>query len=109
MFVPCSCKRRCRPCPDPTLSRYQPSRYFGSVSETLEDLLDDYVDANPHGLLCDEEPTKRGLVQKGKFSTMIDLKFMRSLTEPGEGVGLLASQVCLIDIMEDKLVINVIG
>ncbi|XP_062517493.1 DNA-directed RNA polymerase I subunit RPA1-like isoform X2 [Corticium candelabrum] len=85
-------RRRSRACPDPTLSRYSPARYFGSVSENLEDLLDDYVQNNTDKLLCDAEPTRRGLVQKGKFSTMVELKFMRSLTEPGESVGLLASQ-----------------
>jgi DNA-directed RNA polymerase I subunit RPA1 len=87
-----SYKRRARQCPDPTLSRYQPGRYFGSVSEKLEDLLDDYVGNNPDGLLCDEESTTHAMVHKGKFSTMVELKFMRSLIEPGESVGLLASQ-----------------
>jgi DNA-directed RNA polymerase I subunit RPA1 len=58
----------------------------------LEDLLDDYVGNNPDGLLCDEESTTHAMVHKGKFSTMVELKFMRSLIEPGESVGLLASQ-----------------
>ena len=33
-----------------------------------------------------------------KFRTLVQLKCLRALTDPGEGVGLLAAQVCTDDI-----------
>ena len=42
-------------------------------------------------------PTDRFSVQK--FESLIQFKYLRSLAEPGEAVGLLAAQVCQSSIL----------
>eukprot|EP00118_Oscarella_pearsei_P022872 m.268203 g.268203 ORF g.268203 m.268203 type:complete len:409 (+) comp40524_c1_seq40:3255-4481(+) len=91
-------ERDARPCPDPSISVYRPDRYFGSVSEKLTSDLEVYVARNPDGLLResggddDEDDDESGPLVKGKFESMMQLIYVRSLAEPGESVGLLASQ-----------------
>ncbi|KAI0335618.1 beta and beta-prime subunits of DNA dependent RNA-polymerase [Cubamyces sp. BRFM 1775] len=82
----------------PALSKYPPQRYLGSTSELFADKVDDYVKKNPHGLLRekgdDALPIKRrkAPLSKKNFQLLTSVKYMRSLVEPGEAVGLLASQ-----------------
>jgi DNA-directed RNA polymerase beta' subunit len=84
---------------DPALSIYSPSRYLGSTSEKFAEAVEDYVKSNPHRLLTSKEvegdlPIKRRfpLISRQQFRLLMNLKYMRSLVEPGEAVGLLASQ-----------------
>jgi DNA-directed RNA polymerase I subunit RPA1 len=54
-----------------------------------------YVADNPDRLLVpDSSPAVRGRVNvtPRKFRTLLSLKYMRSLAEPGEAVGVLAAQ-----------------
>ncbi|KAI0959721.1 hypothetical protein AcW1_004466 [Taiwanofungus camphoratus] len=83
----------------PTLSVYNPSRYLGSTSEKFAEKVDEYVKKNPQDLLkkkgLDENlPIKRRkpLFSAKQFRLLMNVKYMRSLVEPGEAVGLLASQ-----------------
>ncbi|KAL1944308.1 hypothetical protein VTO73DRAFT_3493 [Trametes versicolor] len=82
----------------PALSKYPPQRFLGSTSELFADKVDDYVKKNPHGLLRekgdDSLPIKRrkAPLSKKNFQLLTSVKYMRSLVEPGEAVGLLASQ-----------------
>ncbi|KAI0677397.1 beta and beta-prime subunits of DNA dependent RNA-polymerase [Trametes maxima] len=82
----------------PTLSKYPPQRFLGSTSELFADKVDDYVKKNPHGLLREKGkealPIKRrkAPLSKKNFQLLTSVKYMRSLVEPGEAVGLLASQ-----------------
>ncbi|KAH9850735.1 beta and beta-prime subunits of DNA dependent RNA-polymerase [Lenzites betulinus] len=82
----------------PALSKYPPQRYLGSTSELFADKVDDYVKKNPHGLLRAKGdvglPIKRrkAPLSKRNFQLLTSVKYMRSLVEPGEAVGLLASQ-----------------
>ncbi|OSD04393.1 beta and beta-prime subunits of DNA dependent RNA-polymerase [Trametes coccinea BRFM310] len=82
----------------PALSKYPPQRYLGSTSELFADKVDDYIKKNPHGLLRekgdDALPIKRrkAPLSKKNFQMLTSVKYMRSLVEPGEAVGLLASQ-----------------
>ncbi|OAQ35870.1 beta and beta-prime subunits of DNA dependent RNA-polymerase [Linnemannia elongata AG-77] len=83
---------------DPTLSLYSPSSYVGAVSEAFEKKLNDYVDKNPDGIIQSADGTVnktseryKGL-DKRKFKAMMYLRYMNSLVEPGEAVGLLAAQ-----------------
>ncbi|KAG0308698.1 hypothetical protein BGZ98_007169 [Dissophora globulifera] len=83
---------------DPTLSLFSPSSHVGAVSEAFEKKLNDYVDKNPDGIIQspDGVVTKKSERFKGldkkKFKAMMYLRYMNSLVEPGEAVGLLAAQ-----------------
>ena len=71
------------------------------MSEKLAANVDDYVTRNPDGLLCsanddddeEDDDDSGGPLLYHKFESIMQLKYMRSLAEPGESVGILASQV----------------
>lgn len=83
----------------PALSVYNPSRYLGSTSEKFAEKVEEYAKKNPHGLLKKKDrddtlPLRRRRVPLSvkHFKLLTKVKYMRSLVEPGEAVGLLASQ-----------------
>ncbi|KIK92292.1 hypothetical protein PAXRUDRAFT_830087 [Paxillus rubicundulus Ve08.2h10] len=80
------------------LDLFSPSCYLGSTSEKFAELLAAYVDSNPptiksksasdgHVIRRRQEPMKPRY-----FRMLMNVKYLRSLVEPGEAVGLLASQ-----------------
>ncbi|OBA23182.1 beta and beta-prime subunits of DNA dependent RNA-polymerase [Metschnikowia bicuspidata var. bicuspidata NRRL YB-4993] len=73
---------------DPVLSVYNPSKYLGSVSEKFQDKLDDFVKENPDMFT---KHLSDGITEK-KFRALMQLKYMRSLVNPGESVGIVAAQ-----------------
>lgn len=83
---------------EPTLSVYDPSRFLGSTSEKFALKVAEYVKQNPHGLLRVKggpEPALRRRnppIPTKRFQLLMKVKYMRSLVDPGEAVGLLASQ-----------------
>jgi DNA-directed RNA polymerase I subunit RPA1 len=87
---------------DPALSLYNPAHYLGSTSEQFAVAVMDYFKKNPHRLLRpkkgkEEEDTRLWnsryeLVPQQRLRDLLNIKYMRSLVEPGEAVGLLASQ-----------------
>ena len=82
---------------DPVLSVYNPAKYLGATSEQFATAVGEYAKKNPSKLLLlkgEEDPIKRkkALVKVNNFKTLMNIKYMRSLVEPGEAVGLLASQ-----------------
>ncbi|KAF9107262.1 hypothetical protein BGX29_006781 [Mortierella sp. GBA35] len=83
---------------DPTLSLFSPSYYVGSVSEAFEKKLDNYVEKNPDGILAGADGTvtktsaRFPTLDGKKFKALMYLRYMNSLVEPGEAVGLLAAQ-----------------
>jgi DNA-directed RNA polymerase I subunit RPA1 len=82
----------------PALSKFNPSRYLGSTSEKFAEALDHFIKTNPGGLLkskYSDAKTNAGgqaLMSGKNFRLLLNFKYMRSLVEPGEAVGLLASQ-----------------
>ncbi|RUS34142.1 DNA-directed RNA polymerase I complex large subunit Nuc1 [Jimgerdemannia flammicorona] len=83
---------------DPALSKYSPSRHLGVVSERFQQALKTFIEENPDNLPFgkDSKITKNnerfaGLT-KNKFKALMHLKYLHSLVEPGEAVGLLAAQ-----------------
>jgi len=81
----------------PPLSIYNPSRYLGSTSEKFAEAVDQYIKANPDGLLKSKKgehsiKKRHPLVSSSHFRVIMNMKYFRSLVEPGEAVGLLASQ-----------------
>lgn len=79
---------------DPVLSKFNPSKYLGAVSDRFADNLLSFIDKNPDGLLSSTQKRKwSGKSPKiENFTTLMNLKYQRSLAEPGEAVGLLAAQ-----------------
>ncbi|KIY73811.1 beta and beta-prime subunits of DNA dependent RNA-polymerase [Cylindrobasidium torrendii FP15055 ss-10] len=82
--------------PDPVLSEFNPSRYIGSVSETFAMALEDYLKANPDGYIQAKDDQSRKThhpaIGKVMFKTLMNVKYLASMVDPGEAVGLLASQ-----------------
>ncbi|TBU46604.1 beta and beta-prime subunits of DNA dependent RNA-polymerase [Dichomitus squalens] len=81
----------------PTISKYPPQRNVGSTSELFADKVEEYIQKNPHGLIKEKEgearfKRRRAPLSKKNFRLLTSVKYMRSLVEPGEAVGLLASQ-----------------
>ncbi|KAJ6539562.1 hypothetical protein B0H19DRAFT_1179600 [Mycena capillaripes] len=82
---------------DPVLVMHSPSRFLGSTSEGFAAAVDKYIKTNPHDLLQVKgkeqlHKSRRKPVNPSQFRTLMNVKYMRSLVEPGEAVGLLASQ-----------------
>ncbi|CCF60409.1 hypothetical protein KAFR_0K00540 [Kazachstania africana CBS 2517] len=71
---------------DPILSKYNPAKYLGSVSENFQDQLENFLHDNSKLLKSHED------VNEKKFRALMQLKYMRSLINPGEAVGIIASQ-----------------
>ncbi|KAI8373798.1 hypothetical protein BD560DRAFT_488983 [Blakeslea trispora] len=83
---------------DPALSVFNPGTHLGVVSERFAIAMKDYMEKNPDKMPFekDAEPSKNtaryaGLT-KSKFKALMNLKYLHSLVEPGEAVGLLAAQ-----------------
>lgn len=83
---------------DPALSKYSPSRHLGVVSELFTKKLNDYLEQNPDNMPFSKSNTLTknnerfsGLSTK-KYKALMHLKYLHSLVEPGEAVGLLAAQ-----------------
>jgi DNA-directed RNA polymerase I subunit RPA1 len=78
---------------DTTLSKLSPYVYLGSTSEKFSRDLDHYLDENPEKVLYRKEKKHFNNVIVGKaFQALMRLKYLRSLVEPGEAVGVLAAQ-----------------
>ena len=70
---------------DPVISKYNPAKYLGSVSEKFQNNLEDFIKSN-------KDIFKNSKVNDKKFKALMQLKYMRSLVDPGEAVGIVASQ-----------------
>lgn len=70
--------KKCSPCPDPVVSRYQPDCNFGSMPEHLENLMVNYM--------------KNLNIDSRTFEDVVAVKTSMSFASAGEPVGLLAAQ-----------------
>ena len=77
---------------DPCLSVFEPGSSFGSTSETFASALNKYCDSNPEKLLRDRMKAPNAPISKKTFKALIDVKYMKSVVEPGEAVGVVAGQ-----------------
>lgn len=79
---------------DPALLTNDPARQVGIVSESYYNQLEDYIDKNPDGLLHPKEVVKKhkDRLSAEVFRTLMHMKYQVALAEPGEAVGILASQ-----------------
>lgn len=85
---------------EPAMSVYSPSRYLGSMSEAYVKQVNDYIKDNKKGLIRRKggeaaqtaSPYSATKLGERDFQQLARVRYMRSLVEPGEAVGLLASQ-----------------
>ncbi len=76
---------------------FSPARYLGSTSEKFAERLNDYIKSNPDNLLKSKSEVlavrrRHALRSANDFRLMMMFKYLRSLVDPGEAVGLLAGQ-----------------
>ncbi|CAE6409455.1 unnamed protein product [Rhizoctonia solani] len=86
----------------PTMSLYSPTTHIGSTSETYASALDSYVKENPHRLIKPKKKdgeqqaprlkSQQAQMPAAQFKLLMNIRYLRSLAEPGEAVGLIASQ-----------------
>uniref|UniRef100_A0A8C2EIP7 DNA-directed RNA polymerase subunit n=1 Tax=Cyprinus carpio TaxID=7962 RepID=A0A8C2EIP7_CYPCA len=76
-------------CPDPCLGLYRPDICFGSVSETFDSIVESYLDQFS---VKQEFQTSSEITDTDRLRNLLQLKWQRSLCDPGEAVGLLAAQ-----------------
>jgi len=87
-----------QPAPLPALSCYHPNRHLGSTSERFAAATESYLKENPSNLIKSKHaPESRMQSRYEKLSShvyrmLMNVRYMRSLADPGEAVGLLASQ-----------------
>ncbi|KAH7108430.1 beta and beta-prime subunits of DNA dependent RNA-polymerase [Auriculariales sp. MPI-PUGE-AT-0066] len=90
---------------DPVTATYSPARHLGATSERFARDLHQYIEQNPHQMLIysNNEDTSMNIEPESKFtwnnradsdafSKFMLGRYIRSLADPGEAVGLLASQ-----------------
>ncbi|KAL8629613.1 hypothetical protein Q9189_004681 [Teloschistes chrysophthalmus] len=82
---------------DPALAHFNPGAIYGSTSETFATKFKEYCDENPHGLIRDkknkqEKGVSSATITKRTFQTLLDMKYLKSVIDPGEAVGIVAGQ-----------------
>ena len=77
---------------DPCLALFDPGSSLGSTSESFATALKNYSDANSESLLKDKKKAPNAPISKKTFAALVDIKYMKSVIEPGEAVGVVAGQ-----------------
>ncbi|KAL8916517.1 MAG: hypothetical protein Q9172_006263 [Xanthocarpia lactea] len=80
---------------DPALALYNPGAVYGSTSEAFASKSRTYCDENPHSLIKGKKDKKNGssgTIRRRTFQTLLDVKYMKSVVDPGEAVGIVAGQ-----------------
>ncbi|KAL9044642.1 MAG: hypothetical protein Q9214_002234, partial [Letrouitia sp. 1 TL-2023] len=77
---------------DPALALYNPGAVYGSTSESFAAALEEYSNRNPQNLIKDKKTDPEGVLTKKTFRTLLDAKYMKSVVDPGEMVGVVAGQ-----------------
>ena len=84
--------------PDPVLSLYNPGSTGGSTSESFIQEMKQYMDKNPDGLIKDKKSRAEMVLPdanpltKNAFTTLLNIKYLKSVIDPGEAVGIVAGQ-----------------
>lgn len=77
---------------DPLLALHPPASNFGSTSESFAQSLSAYIKDNPDKKIRDKKTNPEGSVGKKTFQSLMELKYMRSVVDAGEAVGVVAAQ-----------------
>ncbi|KAK8236737.1 DNA-directed RNA polymerase-like protein I subunit [Phyllosticta capitalensis] len=79
---------------DPATSVFAPSRHAGATSEKFYQAKKKYIDNNPDKLITSKKQkvdTPNAIARK-TFELALDGKYLKSIVEPGEAVGVVAGQ-----------------
>ncbi|XP_042331247.1 DNA-directed RNA polymerase I subunit RPA1 [Sceloporus undulatus] len=82
-------QKKAAKCPDPSLSIWRPDIHFGSVSETFENGVENFIGEWD---TQNELSYNKSDLSSQRLKDLLHLKWQRSLCDPGEAVGLLAGQ-----------------
>ncbi|KAK0741666.1 hypothetical protein B0T21DRAFT_390575 [Apiosordaria backusii] len=78
---------------DPVTSKLEPSRYGFATSEKFFNSMTDYIKTNKHGLIKEKKGSnKKSQISRKTAEKILAAKYIRSLVEPGEAVGIVAGQ-----------------
>ncbi|KAI9370808.1 hypothetical protein BJX61DRAFT_513951 [Aspergillus egyptiacus] len=75
---------------DPVLALYPPGGNLGSTSESFSQALKKYEENTK--LLRDKKKSIDGIMSKKEFNMLMNMKYMNSVVDPGEAVGIMAGQ-----------------
>lgn len=76
---------------DPVLAHFQPARYLYSTSEKFYRELKKYTKDNPDGLIKNKQNPDAAYSRRA-LEPILNVKYLRSVIEPGEAVGIVAGQ-----------------
>lgn len=74
-----------KPCPDPLPHKISPEFKFGVINERLDDLVQSYLKNRKASIFNESTDSE-------KFSEIMSAKYLESMADPGEPVGILAAQ-----------------
>lgn len=77
---------------DPALSVFSPSRWAGSTSEKFWTAQKKYCDDNKDKLLTNKKKGIEGIIKRKNFEALLDVRYLKSVIEAGEAVGVVAGQ-----------------
>ncbi|KIX03445.1 uncharacterized protein Z518_06997 [Rhinocladiella mackenziei CBS 650.93] len=77
---------------DPLTARFSPASHLGSTSESFAGALQEYMKDNPDRLIKEKKTNPNGIVNRKTFQSIMDLKYMKSIVDAGEAVGVVAAQ-----------------
>jgi DNA-directed RNA polymerase I subunit RPA1 len=77
--------------PDPVLADFNPGKYAFATSEKFSNALTDYLKRNPDGLVKDSEHPDGVGIRKA-LEPVLMAKYLKSVVDPGEAVGIVAGQ-----------------
>lgn len=77
--------------PDPVLARFNPGKYGYATSEKFFDALTTYLKKNPDGMVKDKEHPN-GVGARKALESVLAAKYLKSVVDPGEAVGIVAGQ-----------------
>lgn len=78
--------------PDPVLADFNPGKYGYATSEKFFDGLNTYLKSNPDGLVKDKEHNVAGVGARKALESVLVAKYLKSVVDPGEAVGIVAGQ-----------------
>lgn len=82
--------------PDPVLATWNPGKYGYATSEKFYDAVSEYLKANPDSLVGKEGVEKKHGIQtigpRKAVEPVLMAKYLKSVVEPGEAVGIVAGQ-----------------
>lgn len=76
---------------DPVLAHFHPGRYLFSTSEKFYQAATEYLKKNPDGLVK-SKTNPIGKHSRKALEPILNVKYLRSVVEPGEAVGIVAGQ-----------------